>query len=183
MVLERCRERMARDEAERLDELTRRGDEVALRLTRLHKAIEMGAPDLEDLSLQERLTYFRHWRHERHSKSEAFRPGLTRGRHDDLGIDAESGHPDGRPAPVRTRGRLSSRICLCLLRKDRCRGRQGADYVHAVMKVSHFGVAMEALRRNPVFGGEHPSQNRGWLGLIGSSAMLDSSDSPLPGGS
>jgi len=59
MILERRRERIARDGGDRLDELTRRGEEVRLRLKRLLKAIEMGALSLEEPTLQERLTYLR----------------------------------------------------------------------------------------------------------------------------
>lgn len=58
-ILERRRERIARDGNDRLDELTRRGEEVGLRLKRLLKAIEMGALSLDEPALQERLAYLR----------------------------------------------------------------------------------------------------------------------------
>jgi len=58
-IFERRRERIARDGGKRLDELTRRGEEVRLRLKRLLKAIEMGALSLDEPSLQERLAYLR----------------------------------------------------------------------------------------------------------------------------
>lgn len=56
-IFERQRERIARDGGDRLDELTRRGEEVRLRLKRLLKAIEMGALSLDEPALQERLAY------------------------------------------------------------------------------------------------------------------------------
>ena len=56
-IFERRRERIARDGGDRFDELTRRGEEVRLRLKRLLKAIEMGALSLEEPALQERLAY------------------------------------------------------------------------------------------------------------------------------
>lgn len=59
MILERRQALMARDGAGRLNELNRCAEEAALRLKRLRKAIEMGALDLEDPSLQERLTSLR----------------------------------------------------------------------------------------------------------------------------
>lgn len=58
-ILERRRNRMAREGNDRLDELTRRGEEVRLRLKRLLKAIEMGALSLDEPALQERLAYLR----------------------------------------------------------------------------------------------------------------------------
>lgn len=58
-ILERRRERIARDGGDRLDELTWRGEEVRLRLKCLLKAIEMGALNLDEPSLQERLAYLR----------------------------------------------------------------------------------------------------------------------------
>lgn len=58
-IFERQRERIACDGGERLDELTRRGEEVRLRLKRLLKAIEMGALSLDEPALQERLAYLR----------------------------------------------------------------------------------------------------------------------------
>ncbi|WP_018632941.1 recombinase family protein [Neomegalonema perideroedes] len=58
-ILERRQALIARDGAGRLDEVTRRGEEVRMRLERLRKAIEIGALDLEDRSLQERLAYLR----------------------------------------------------------------------------------------------------------------------------
>lgn len=57
MILERRRQRTARDGGDRLDELARRGEEVRLRLKRLLKAIEVGALSLDEPSLQERLAY------------------------------------------------------------------------------------------------------------------------------
>jgi len=56
-ILERRRDRLARDGEDRLDELTRRGEEVRLRLKRLLKAIEMGSLSLDEPALQERLAY------------------------------------------------------------------------------------------------------------------------------
>lgn len=56
-IFERQRERIARDGGKRLDELTRRGEEVRLRLKRLLKAIEMGVLNLDEPALQERLAY------------------------------------------------------------------------------------------------------------------------------
>lgn len=59
MILERRQALIVRDGAGRLDELNRRAKETVLRLKRLRKAIEIGALDLEDPSLQERLAYLR----------------------------------------------------------------------------------------------------------------------------
>jgi len=59
MIFERRRALMARDGADRLDELNRCAEEAVLRLKRLRKGIEMGALDLEDPSLQERLACLR----------------------------------------------------------------------------------------------------------------------------
>jgi site-specific DNA recombinase len=59
MILERRQAQTARDGAGRLDELNRCAEEAMLRLKRLCKAIEIGALDLEDPSLQERLTSLR----------------------------------------------------------------------------------------------------------------------------
>lgn len=59
MILERRQALKVRDGADRLDELNRRAEEAMLRLKRLRKAIEIGALDLEDPSLQERLTSLR----------------------------------------------------------------------------------------------------------------------------
>lgn len=56
-ILERRRERIVRDGEDRLDELTRRGEEVRLRLKRLLRAIGMGALSLDEPALQERLAY------------------------------------------------------------------------------------------------------------------------------
>lgn len=58
-ILERRRERIARDGNDWLDELNRRAEEARMRLERLRKAIEIGALDLEDPSLQERLACLR----------------------------------------------------------------------------------------------------------------------------
>lgn len=58
-ILERRREQLERDGNDRLGELTRRGEEVRLRLKRLLKAIEMGALSLDEPALQERLAYLR----------------------------------------------------------------------------------------------------------------------------
>ncbi|WP_228156894.1 recombinase zinc beta ribbon domain-containing protein [Fuscovulum blasticum] len=59
MILERRQAQTARDGAGRLDELNRCAEEAMLHLKRLCKAIEIGALDLEDPSLQERLTSLR----------------------------------------------------------------------------------------------------------------------------
>ncbi|AEM40600.1 Resolvase, N-terminal domain protein [Ketogulonicigenium vulgare WSH-001] len=59
MILERRQALIARDGAGRLDELNRCAEEAKLRLQRLRKGIEMGALDIDDPSLQERLTYLR----------------------------------------------------------------------------------------------------------------------------
>lgn len=55
MIIERRQAQIARDGAGRLDELNRCAEEAMLRLKRLRKAIEIGALNLEDPSLQERL--------------------------------------------------------------------------------------------------------------------------------
>nr|BAT27815.1 resolvase [Aureimonas frigidaquae] len=59
MILQRRQAQIARDGAGRLDELNRCAEEAMLRLQRLRKAIEIGALDLEDPSLQERLASLR----------------------------------------------------------------------------------------------------------------------------
>ncbi len=59
MILKRRQALMARDGTDRLDELNRRGEEARRRLERLRKAIEIGALDLEDASMQERLACLR----------------------------------------------------------------------------------------------------------------------------
>ena len=57
MILQRRQALMVRDGAGRLDEVNRRGEEAQMRLERLRKAIEIGALDLEDPMLQERLAH------------------------------------------------------------------------------------------------------------------------------
>lgn len=59
MIFERRQALTARDGAGRLNELNRCAEEAMLRLKRLHKGIEMGALDIEDPSLQDRLTCLR----------------------------------------------------------------------------------------------------------------------------
>lgn len=59
MIFDRRQVLIVREGADRLDEVIRRGEEARMRLERLRKAIEIGALDLEDPSLQERLAYLR----------------------------------------------------------------------------------------------------------------------------
>lgn len=59
MILERRQTLIARDGDDRLGELNRRAEEARMRLERLRKAIEIGALDLEDPMLQERLASLR----------------------------------------------------------------------------------------------------------------------------